>query len=422
MRLSKLFTSTTKNVPADETAKNAQLLIQAGFIHKEMAGVYAYLPLGLAVIENIKQIVREEMNGLDSNELIMTSLQRKELWETTGRWDDEAVDVWFKSELKSGAAVGFGWSHEEPITNMMKNFVTSYRNLPASVYQFQTKLRNELRAKSGIMRGREFVMKDMYIFARSREENEALYQQAMDAYQRVFERVGLGDITYVTSASGGAFTKYSHEFQTITDAGEDIIYVNRAKKLAINEEVYTDEALTELGIDKTDLEKVKAAEVGNIFNFGTEKSEKMGFSFDDEAGQKQFVHLSSYGIGITRLMGVVAEVFADDKGLVWPEAIAPAKVYLACLGDTPATVTAADDLYNRLTAAGTSVLYDDRDIRPGQKFGDADLMGIPYRIVISDKTVAAGTDELKARTAVEASQVDLTKLAETLGISASELL
>ena len=422
MRLSKLFTSTTKNVPADETAKNAQLLIQAGFIHKEMAGVYAYLPLGLAVIENIKQIVREEMNGLDSNELIMTSLQRKELWETTGRWDDEAVDVWFKSELKSGAAVGFGWSHEEPITNMMKNFVTSYRNLPASVYQFQTKLRNELRAKSGIMRGREFVMKDMYIFARSREENEALYQQAMDAYQRVFERVGLGDITYVTSASGGAFTKYSHEFQTITDAGEDIIYVNRAKKLAINEEVYTDEALTELGIDKTDLEKVKAAEVGNIFNFGTEKSEKMGFSFDDEAGQKQFVHLSSYGIGITRLMGVVAEVFADDKGLVWPEAIAPAKVYLACLGDTPATVTAADDLYNRLTAAGTSVLYDDRDIRPGQKFGDADLMGIPYRIVISDKTVAAGTVELKARTAVEASQVDLTKLAETLGISASELL
>ena len=422
MRLSKLFTSTTKNVPADETAKNAQLLIQAGFIHKEMAGVYAYLPLGLAVIENIKQIAREEMNGLDSNELIMTSLQRKELWETTGRWDDEAVDVWFKSELKSGAAVGFGWSHEEPITNMMKNFVTSYRNLPASVYQFQTKLRNELRAKSGIMRGREFVMKDMYIFARSREENEALYQQAMEAYQRVFERVGLGDITYVTSASGGAFTKYSHEFQTITDAGEDIIYVNRAKKLAINEEVYTDEALKELGIEKTDLEKVKAAEVGNIFNFGTEKSEKMGFSFDDEAGQKQFVHLSSYGIGITRLMGVVAEVFADDKGLVWPEAIAPAKVYLACLGDTPATVTAADDLYNHLTAAGTSVLYDDRDIRPGQKFGDADLMGIPYRVVISDKTVAAGTVELKARTAVEASQVDLTKLAETLGISASELL
>lgn len=422
MRLSKLFTTTTKNVPTDETAKNAQLLIQAGFIHKEMAGVYAYLPLGQMVLENIKQIVREEMNGLDSNELIMTSLQRKELWETTGRWDDKAVDVWFKSELKNGTPVGFGWSHEEPISNMMKNFVTSYRNLPASVYQFQTKLRNELRAKSGIMRGREFVMKDMYIFARSRAENEALYQQAMDAYQRVFARIGLGDITYITSASGGAFTKYSHEFQTITDAGEDIIYVNRAKKIAINEEVYTDEALKELGIEKADLEKVKAAEVGNIFNFGTDKSEKMHFTYDDEAGQKQFVHLSSYGIGITRLMGVVAEVFADDKGLVWPEAIAPAKVYLARLGNAPETVTAADELYNRLTATGTSVLYDDRDIRPGQKFGDADLMGIPYRVVISDKTVAAGIVELKARTAAEASQVDLTKLAEKLGISASALL
>ncbi len=422
MRLSRLFTSTTKNVPADETAKNAQLLIQAGFIHKEMAGVYAYLPLGLKVLENIKTIVREEMNALNSNELIMTSLQRKELWETTGRWDDATVDVWFKSQLKNGTAVGFGWSHEEPITNMMKNYVTSYRNLPASVYQFQTKLRNELRAKSGIMRGREFVMKDMYIYARSQAENEKLYNQAMAAYLRVFERVGLGDITFVTSASGGAFTKYSHEFQTITEAGEDIIYVNRDKKLAINEEVYNDEALAELGIEKAGLEKVKAAEVGNIFNFGTEKSEQMDFRYDDENGEKQFVHLSSYGIGITRLMGVVAEVFADDKGLVWPENIAPAKVYLARLGDSTATVAAADDLYNRLTAAGTSVLYDDRDIRPGQKFGDADLMGIPYRVVISDKTVAAKTVELKARSAAEASLVDLAKLAETLGIPASTLL
>ncbi|MBC7708294.1 prolyl-tRNA synthetase [Polaromonas sp.] len=422
MRLSKLFTSTTKNVPADETSKNAQLLMQAGFIHKEMAGVYAYLPLGLKVLENIKTIVREEMNALDSNELIMTGLQRKELWESTGRWDDKAVDVWFKSELKNGTQVGFGWSHEEPITNMMKNFVTSYRNLPASVYQFQTKLRNELRAKSGIMRGREFVMKDMYILARSQAENEKLYNDVKAAYLRVFERVGLGEITYVTAASGGSFTKYSHEFQTITDAGEDVIYVNRAEKLAINEEVYNDEALAELGIEKEGLEKVKAAEVGNIFNFGTEKSEKMDFTFDDEAGQKQFVHLSSYGIGITRLMGVIAEVFADDKGLVWPENIAPAKVYLARLGDSAEVVAQADELYNRLTVAGTSVLYDDRDIRPGQKFGDADLLGIPHRLVISDKTIAAGTVELKARTAADAEQVTVEKLAETLGIPASTLL
>lgn len=422
MRLSKLFTTTTKNVPADETARNAQLLIQAGFIHKEMAGVYAYLPLGLTVLENIKRIVREEMNALNSNELIMTSLQRKELWETTGRWDDEVVDVWFKSELKSGTPVGFGWSHEEPITNMMKNYVSSYRNLPASVYQFQTKLRNELRAKSGIMRGREFVMKDMYTFARGKDENDAIYKSVQEAYLKVFERVGLGDITYVTSASGGAFTKYSHEFQTVTDAGEDVIYVNRSKKIAINEEVYNDESLAELGIDKSELEKVKAAEVGNIFNFGTEKSEKMNFTFPDEQGVQQYVYLSSYGIGITRLMGVIAEVFADEKGLVWPEAIAPAKVYLARLGDSPETVEAADLLYTRLTGAGTSVLYDDRDIRPGQKFGDADLMGIPYRVVISDKTVAAGTFELKARTDSEASHISPEALAKMLGIPGSTLV
>ena len=399
MKLSKLFTNTTKNIPADETSKNAQLLIQAGFIHKEMAGVYAYLPLGLKVLENIKSIVREEMNQLDSNELIMTSLQRKELWETTGRWDDKTVDVWFKSELKNGSQVGFGWSHEEPITNMMKNFVTSYRDLPTSVYQFQTKLRNELRAKSGIMRGREFVMKDMYTYARNHDENETIYNSVKEAYLRVFERVGLGDITFITSASGGAFTKYSHEFQTITDAGEDIIYVNRDKKIAINEEVYNDEALAELGIEKAGLTKVKAAEVGNIFNFGTEKSEQMNFTYPDESGNKQFVYLSSYGIGITRLMGVIAEVFADQKGLVWPESVAPAKVYLARLGDALAVVEQADQLYERLTAAGTSVLYDDRDIRPGQKFADADLMGIPYRVVISEKTLAGNSYELKARTA-----------------------
>ena len=422
MKLSKLFTNTTKNIPADETSKNAQLLIQAGFIHKEMAGVYAYLPLGLKVLENIKSIVREEMNQLDSNELIMTSLQRKELWETTGRWDDKTVDVWFKSELKNGSQVGFGWSHEEPITNMMKNFVTSYRDLPTSVYQFQTKLRNELRAKSGIMRGREFVMKDMYTYARNHDENETIYNSVKEAYLCVFERVGLGDITFITSASGGAFTKYSHEFQTITDAGEDIIYVNRDKKIAINEEVYNDEALAELGIEKAGLTKVKAAEVGNIFNFGTEKSEQMNFTYPDESGNKQFVYLSSYGIGITRLMGVIAEVFADQKGLVWPESVAPAKVYLARLGDAPAVVEQADQLYERLTAAGTSVLYDDRDIRPGQKFADADLMGIPYRVVISEKTLAGNSYELKARTAEEGSLVSLEDLAKTLGVTGTALL
>jgi prolyl-tRNA synthetase len=418
MRLSQLFSKTTKAVPADETARNAQLLIQAGYIHKEMAGVYAYLPLGLRVLENIKTIVREEMNELGAQELIMTSLQRKELWEATDRWDDKKVDVWFKSELKNGTPVGMAWSHEEPITNMMKNYISSYRDLPVSLYQFQTKLRNELRAKSGIMRGREFVMKDLYAFSRSEEELQDFYDKVSDAYLRVFERVGLGDITYLTYASGGAFTQFSHEFQTITDTGEDTIYVSKDKKLAVNKEVYTDEVLAQLDLKKDALEELKAAEVGNIFNFGSTKAEQLGVYFNDQSGAEKPVFLSSYGIGITRLMGVIVEHFADDKGLVWPEAVAPAQVYLALLGTQPDTVKQADELYERLTAADIQVLYDDRDARPGEKFADADLLGIPHRVIVSDKTVSGGTYEWKRRTAQAAEQVGLEQLLKTLGVDA----
>src|SRR5579862_1992708 len=234
MRMTDLFTRTSRAAPAEETAKNAQLLIRAGFVHKEMAGGYSYLPLGLRVLENIKAIVREEMSAIGGQELIMTTLQRRELWEKTDRWDDEKVDVWFKSNLKSGTEIGFGWSHEEQITEMMKNYISSYRDLPISVYQFQTKLRNELRAKSGIMRGREFVMKDLYSYSHDTKAHEKFYEAVKQAYLRVFERIGLGAVTFVTFASGGAFTQFSHEFQTITDAGEDIIYLDRGKKLAVN--------------------------------------------------------------------------------------------------------------------------------------------------------------------------------------------
>ena len=225
MRVSKIFTKTSKTAPADEVAKNAQLLIRAGFVYKEMAGVYAYLPLGLRVVEKIKQIVREEMNAIDSNELIMTGLQRKDVWERTGRWDDEVVDIWFKTKLKDDTELGLGWSHEEPIVEMMKQYVQSYKDLPVSLYQFQTKLRNELRAKSGIMRGREFVMKDMYSFHATKEDLDAYYEKAIEAYKRVYDRLGIGDDTYVTFAAGGAFTQFSHEFQTVCEAGEDICYI-----------------------------------------------------------------------------------------------------------------------------------------------------------------------------------------------------
>ena len=401
MKMSQLFTRTSKNVPADEVSKNAQLLIQAGYIHKEMAGVYDYLPLGLMVLENIKAIVREEMNSLGTQELIMSTLQRQELWEKTDRWDDEKVDVWFKSKLQAGGPIGFGWSHEEPITDMMRSFVTSYRDLPANVYQFQTKLRNELRAKSGIMRGREFVMKDLYSYSRSEEEHQKFYDAVTASYLKVFERVGLGDSTFVTFASGGAFTQFSHEFQTITDAGEDIIYLDRERKLAVNEEVYTDEVIAQLKLDKSKLEKVKAAEVGNIFSFGPVKAKQLDLHFVDEDGQQQPVILGSYGIGITRLMGVVVEHFADDKGIVWPEAIAPFNVYVARLGTDDDVVKASEKIYKDLTENGVAVIYDDRDVRPGEKFADADLMGIPFRLVVSSKTVADKKFEIKSRTSAQ---------------------
>lgn len=406
MRLSQLFTKTSKTAPADEVAKNAQLLIKAGYVYKVMAGVYAYTPLGLRVLENIKQIVREEMNTIGGQELIMSSLQKKETWEETGRWDDEAVDVWFKSKLKDDTEVGFGWSHEEAIIEMVKQYLTSYKDLPINVYQFQTKLRNELRAKSGIMRGREFIMKDMYSCSIDAAQHEIFYNQTIEAYNRVFSRLGIGKDTYMTFASGGAFTQFSHEFQTICDAGEDVIYLHRQKNIAINEEVLNDRTVADLGIKRDELEKVKTAEVGNIFNFGTQKSEDTKFTFTNAKGEKQFVHLGSYGIGVTRLMGVIVEKFADEKGIVWPVAVAPARVYLVCIKGERSTAQ-ADELYTMLTEKNIEVLYDDRDMRPGEKFADSELMGIPYRITVSDRLVeqekyefterASGTTKLLTR-------------------------
>lgn len=394
MRVSHLFTKTSKTAPADEVAKNAQLLIRAGFVHKEMAGVYAYLPLGLRVLEKIKQIVREEMNAVDSNELIMTTLQRKEVWEKTTRWSDDVVDVWFKTKLKDNTELGLGWSHEEPIVEMMKQYVRSYKDLPVSLYQFQAKMRNELRAKSGIMRGREFVMKDMYSFHATKEDLDSYYDRVIEAYKRVYDRLGIGEDTYVTFASGGAFTKFSHEFQTICEAGEDVIYLHRDKGIAINEEVL-DEAVAELGLTKDELEAVKTAETGNIFNFGSQKTDEMGLYYIGEDGKEHSLYIGSYGIGVTRAMGVIAEKMSDGKGLVWPESIAPYKVYMVSIGEKGSAE--ADRLYDEFTSKGIEVLYDDRDERPGAKFADSELLGIPHRITVSDRLVEAGQYEYTYR-------------------------
>jgi len=415
MRLSQLFTKTSKNVPADETAKNAKLLIQAGFVHKEMAGVYTFLPLGLRVLNNIANIVREEMDAIGGQEVLMPALQLKEHYETTGRWSDKVVDNWFKTKLASGAELGLGFSHEEDLTPLLKNFITSYKDLPIAVYQVQTKFRNELRSKSGLMRGREFLMKDMYSFSLTQAQHDDFYLKAQAAYTTVYSRLGIGDRTFMTFASGGSFSKYSHEFQTLSEAGEDTLYLSREKGIAINKEVYSDDVLAELSIDRSSLEEVKGIEVGNIFSLSTKFSTPFGLTTNNEAGESTTVIMGCYGIGVSRLMGTIAELLSDDKGLVWPDNIAPAKVYLARLGDSPEVVKQADELYIRLTSANITVLYDDRNARPGQKFADADLMGIPQRVVISDKTVQTQTYELKARTSQAATNVSLQDLLKTLG-------
>lgn len=414
MRVSKLFTKTSKNIPAGEIAKNAQLLIRAGYISKVMSGVYVYTPLGLKVLEKIKQIIREEMDLIGGQELIMSSLQKKETWEVTGRWDDKIVDMWFKSKLKDGTDVGFAWSHEEAIIEMLKEYLNSYKDLPINVYQFQTKFRNELRSKSGIMRGREFVMKDMYSCSLDENQHTKFYNDTIDAYNRVFERLGLKDDTYMTFASGGAFTQFSHEFQTICDAGEDTIYLHRGKNIAINEDVMDEDNLKRLEISRDELEPVKTAEVGNIFNFGTKKSEETGFSYVNSEGKKQFVYFGSYGIGVTRLMGVIVEKFSDEKGLVWPENIAPYKIYLLRIGGDMAK-SHAEELYKELMDSGFEVLYDDRDIHPGQKFADSELLGIPYRITISDRLLENNQYELVNRKTEEKIELTREQLLAKLG-------
>lgn len=402
MRLSKTFIKTLREAPKDETAKNGALLVRAGYIHKEMAGVYDYLPLGLRVIENIKNIVREELNKLGCEEVLMSSLQNPDPWEKTGRFSDQEVDIWFKTELASGGELGLAPTHEEPMVNMLRKYVSSYKNLPLYVYQFQTKFRNELRAKSGILRGREFLMKDLYSFHTSEGDLDSFYAEVEKAYMRIFERVGLGEQTFKTFASGGIFSKYSHEYQTFLPVGEDTVYYNADKSVVINEEVLNDETLEDLGVKREELQETTAAEVGNIFKLKFKYTEPLGLKYIDEDNSQKLVYMGCYGIGISRLMGVIAEMYADDKGLVWPEAVAPFKYHLVAIGEQGQAQ--AEEFYS---GHEDSILYDDRDLRPGEKFSDAELIGVPFRVVVSDKTLADGNVEIVDRATGEVSLVSV---------------
>ncbi len=405
MKLSNSFVKTLRDAPKDETARSAQFLIRAGYVHKELAGVYDFLPLGLRTLKKIEQIIREEMDKLGASEVQMSALQNPRLWEKTERWSDQKVDIWFKTALSAGGELGLAPTHEEPITELMKTYIKSYKDLPVSVYQFQTKFRNELRAKSGIMRTREFLMKDLYSFSPDEETHNEFYHKVEQAYKTIFERVGLGDCTHQTFASGGIFAKFSHEFQTLLPVGEDTVYYNADKSIVLNEEVVLPEVLDEFGIKKEDLKSEPAAEVGNIFTLKYKYSEPLDLKFSESDGSQKTVFMGCYGIGVSRVMGVIAEKFADEKGLVWPESVAPYKYYLAPIGDEGLKIA------NELEAAHPEeILLDDRAVRPGEKFADAELMGIPYRVVISDKTLSQDSVELTNRGTGETKLLTLDEL------------
>jgi prolyl-tRNA synthetase len=404
MYQSKLFTKTRKEAPKDEVSKNAQLLIKGGFINKEMAGIYDFLPLGLRVLNKINNIIREEMNNLGGQEIFLTSLQEKGNWEKSNRWSDEEVDIWFKTKLKNETELGLAFTHEEPLTALMKNHIRSYKDLPVYPYQIQTKFRNETRAKSGIMRCREFLMKDMYSFSKDTAEHDAFYERSKIAYKNIYNRAGLGDRTYITFASGGSFSKYSHEFQTVSEAGEDIIHVCDKCHVAINDEIIKEQnKCPECG--STNLKKEKSIEVGNIFSLGTKFSDALDLTYVADNGEKQKVIMGSYGIGPGRLMGTIVESLSDEKGIIWPKEIAPFLVHLLNIGSNEKAKEIAEKMYMTLQKAGIEVLFDDREMRAGEKFADSDLFGIPLRVIISEKTIEKGELEIKERISGKVSMI-----------------
>ena len=413
MRQSQFFVKTKKDSPSDEVAKNARLLIRAGFVDKLQAGVYTYLPLGLRVLKNIENIIRKEMNEVGGQELLLPSLQPKENWQTTGRWD--TMDDLYKVSDGSGRENALGPTHEEVIVPLVKQFVSSYRDLPFSAYQFQNKFRMELRAKSGILRGREFIMKDMYSFHLNEADMKAYYENMKKVYARVFEKIGIGETTFLTYAAGGSFAKYSHEFQTVTPAGEDTIYICDACRVAVNKEIIEDMADACPLCKGKNLRTETSVEVGNIFELKTKYSAPFNLVYKDEKGEDQTVVMGCYGIGLGRALGTVVEVHGDEKGLVWPKSIAPFAVHLVDLSGGDAAVRGeAQKLYEELSLEGIDTLWDDRDIRAGEKFAESDLLGIPLRVVVSAKTIESGKLEVKKRKGGEVSMIERGELSNIL--------
>lgn len=395
MLQSKLFYKTTKNKTAGADSVSHDLLVRAGYVDQLMSGVYSFLPLGFRVLKNIEEIIRKNMVAIDGQELLLPSLHPKENWVKTGRWD--TLDVLFKLPGAADKEYALGSTHEEVIAPLAKKVIFSYKDLPMQVFQIQNKFRNELRAKSGILRTREFIMKDLYSFHTTQEDLDEYYERAAKIYINIFKECGIGKITYRTLASGGSFSKYSDEFQTLTEAGEDMIFICTKCSLAVNKEIKEGTPkCTECGNDQFD--EKKAVEVGNIFKLGTKFSTPFELTFTDKDGQNKPVLMGCYGIGLGRLLGTIVEASHDDKGIIWPKSVAPFLVHVIHLGTDKKTRASAEELYKSLQEEGIEVLWDDRENKSaGEKFGESDLLGIPYRIVVSERTLAEDSVELKER-------------------------
>lgn len=395
--LSKLPFKTQKSIPSGSDNRGTGLLLQAGMIRMTLAGAYSFTTLGLRTLRKIENIVREEMSAIGSAEVLMTALGAKESWEKTGRWD--SVDVLFKLPWAEGKEYALNPTHEEVVTPLVGEFIQSYKDLDSSsVFQIQWKFRNEKRAKSGLLRGREFLMKDAYSFHRTQEDLDTYFEVMHSAYDRVFARLGLADSTHYTFASGGDFSKYSYEFQTELGIGEDEIYICEKCGQAHNLEIIDPTAFVCAECGHTTFEKKIVSEVGNIFKLGSRFSDAFGLKYQDRDGVAKNMVMGCYGIGISRLMGVIAEKFADEKWLIWPESIAPYSHVIIVIGDHLAE---AETLAKELEQSGAEVLIDDRDTGFGQKAGDADLYGISTRIILSDKTIEKWGYEIKSRNETE---------------------
>jgi prolyl-tRNA synthetase len=395
MRQSQLFTKTIKKAPKDEKSINSRLLIKAGFIDKLMAGVYSYLPLGFLVFKKIENIIREEMNRISGQEVLLPALHPKKIWDITGRWKYEEM---FKLKSRGKKDYSLGWTHEEIVTPLIRNFVHSYKDLPVYIYQIQDKFRDELRAKSGLLRGVEFIMKDLYSFHRDQKDLDSYYEKVKNAYFKIFKRCGIRKQTFLTLASGGTFSKYSHEFQTVTPYGEDTIYLCQRCKFGINKEIIKKENYRCPKCKSKNLEVKKTIEVGNIFKLQDKFSKPFNFKFQDKDGKEKIVLMGCYGIGLGRLLATIVEVHNDKNGIIWPDEVAPFQAHLIALTDTVKVKRRAERLYQDFEKFGFEVLYDDReDKSAGEKFTDCDLIGIPFRVVVSEKTLKNNCFEVKRR-------------------------